>query len=110
MMGPFPRTRPGRGVPWRAAGQAGTRTKSRRRRPVSSWGEQVMRPEEPGLGGPLGPLAALRKIFPFEPDAASDQLGWAGLEAARYRAAPDSELNPPGLTHDRLPLVFPPPA
>jgi AraC family transcriptional regulator len=69
----------------------------------------LMRHGELGLGGPLGPLAALRKIIPFEADAASDRLGWAGLEAARYRAAPASELNPPALTHDRLVLFSRPP-
>jgi AraC family transcriptional regulator len=68
-----------------------------------------MRQEEPGRGGPLGPLAALRQIIPFEADAASDRLGWVGLEAARYRAAPASELNPPGLTHHRLVLFARPP-
>ena len=50
----------------------------------------------PRLGGPLGPLR-LRKIVPFKPGAASDRLGWVGLEAARYRAAPASEINPPAL-------------
>src|SRR4051795_9666498 len=68
-----------------------------------------MRQEEPGLGGPLGPLAALRQIIPFEPAAASDRLGWVGLEAARYRAAPASKLNPPGLTYSRLVLFSRPP-
>jgi AraC family transcriptional regulator len=68
-----------------------------------------MRHEEPGRGGPIGPLATLRKIIPFEADAASDQLGWAGMEAARYRAAPASELNPPALSHDRLVLFARPP-
>src|SRR6266436_1009458 len=68
-----------------------------------------MRPEEPGLGDPLGPLAALRKIIPFEAAAASDRLGWVGLEAARYRAAPASELNPPALTHHRFVLFSRPP-
>ena len=48
---------------------------------------QVMRQEEPGRGGPIGPLDWL-KILPFEAAAASDRLGWVGLEAARYRAAP----------------------
>jgi hypothetical protein len=70
---------------------------------------QLMRQEEPGRGGPLGPLAALREIIPFEPSAASDRLGWVGLEAARYRAAPASELNPPALTHHRL-IIFCPAA
>ena len=40
---------------------------------------------------------AWRKIVPFEAAAASDRLGWVGLEAARYREAPASELNPPAL-------------
>ena len=70
---------------------------------------QVMRQEEPGRGGPLESLAVLRQIIPFEADAASDRLAWAGLEAARYRAAPGSELNPPALTHDRLVLFARPP-
>ncbi len=70
---------------------------------------QVMRHEEPGRGGPFGSLEVLRQIIPFEADAASDRLGWAGLEAARYRAAPGSELNPPALTHDRLVLFARPP-
>jgi len=67
-----------------------------------------MRQEEPGRGGPLGPLD-WRKIVPFEAAAASDRLGWFGLEAVRYRAAPASELNPPALTHDRLVLFARPP-
>jgi AraC family transcriptional regulator len=68
-----------------------------------------MRQENPEHGSPLGPLAALRKILPFEPAAASDRLGWVGLEAARYRAAPAAELNPPALTHHRLVLFTRPP-
>ena len=43
--------------------------------------------EEPGHDGALGPIE-LRKQVPFEPYAASDRLGWSGLQAARYRAAP----------------------
>src|SRR5580704_16790313 len=70
---------------------------------------QLMRQEEPGRVGPLGSLAVLRKIIPFEADAASERLGWVGLEAARYRAAPASELHPPALTHDRLVLFARPP-
>jgi AraC family transcriptional regulator len=68
-----------------------------------------MRQQEPGLGDPLGPLAALRKIIPYEAAAASDRLGWVGLEAARYREAPASELNPPALNHHRLVLFARPP-
>src|SRR6185369_17160971 len=44
-----------------------------------------------------------------EADAASDRLGWVVLEAARYRAAPGSELHPPALTHHRLVLFSRPP-
>jgi AraC family transcriptional regulator len=69
---------------------------------------QVMRQEEPGRGGPLRPIDG-HNILPFEADAASDRLGWAGLEAARYRAAPASDLNSPALTHHRLVLVTRPP-
>jgi AraC family transcriptional regulator len=68
-----------------------------------------MHQEEPGHGDPIGPLAALRKILPFEADASSERLGWVGLEAARYRAAPASELQPPALTHHRLVLFARPP-
>src|SRR5262245_17424487 len=68
-----------------------------------------MQQEEPGRGGPLGSLAALRQIIPFEADAVSDRLGWVGLQAARYRAAPASELHPPALTHPRLVLFSRPP-
>jgi len=72
-------------------------------------GRHVMGSTQPELGGPLGPLAALRQIVPFEAAAASDWLGWGGLEAARYRAAPASELNLPVLTHHWLVLVTRPP-
>jgi AraC family transcriptional regulator len=51
----------------------------------------------------------LRKIIPFEPAAASDRLGWVGLEAARYRAAPASEYNPPASTHHWFLLFIRPP-
>jgi AraC family transcriptional regulator len=36
-------------------------------------------------------------------------LGWVGLEATRFRAAPDSELNQPAITHHRLFLITRPP-
>jgi AraC family transcriptional regulator len=68
-----------------------------------------MRQEEPERGGPPGPLAVWRKILPIEAAAASDRLGWVGLEAARYRAAPAWEYNPPALTHHRLVLSARPP-
>src|SRR4051794_36930404 len=70
---------------------------------------RAMRHEEPEPGGPPGPVATLRRIFPYEAAASSDQLGWVGLEAARYRAAPASELSPPGITHPRLVLFSRPP-
>jgi AraC family transcriptional regulator len=69
----------------------------------------VLRQEERERGDVLGPLAALRKIIPFEASAASDRLGWVGLEAARYREAPASELHPPALTHHQLVLFARPP-
>ena len=68
-----------------------------------------MRQEEPRHGGPLGPLAVLRKISPFEPAGASDRLGWVGLEAARYRAEPIFERNVPALTHHWFVLFVRPP-
>jgi AraC family transcriptional regulator len=76
-----------------------------------------MQQEEPGHGGqenlevrdPLGPLELRRQIAPFEPSAASDRLGWVGLEAARYRAAPASDIHQPPLTHHMLILYTRPP-
>jgi hypothetical protein len=67
-----------------------------------------MRQEVPGRGGPLGPLD-WRKVLPFEPCATSDRPEWAGLDAARFRAASASELNVPDLTHHRLVLITRPP-
>jgi len=67
-----------------------------------------MRQEEPRRGGPIGPLDWW-KFLPFEPAAVSDRLGWVGLQAVRYRAAPASELNPPAMTHHRLILFARPP-
>jgi len=66
-----------------------------------------MSQEELGRGNPIGFRDYLR-LLPHEPVASSD-LGWVGLEAARYRASPDSELNLPALTHHRLVLVTRPP-
>jgi hypothetical protein len=68
----------------------------------------VMRQNEPGRGDPIGPLD-WRKILPFEPCAPSDRPGWAGLEAARFRAASASGLTVPALTHHRLVLIARPP-
>jgi hypothetical protein len=55
---------------------------------------QVMREEEPVCDVALGPLDWFKNL-PFEPAASSHRLGWVGLEAARNRAAPASELNAP---------------
>ena len=63
---------------------------------------------EPRHGDPIGPLDWL-EVLPFEADASSDRLGWVGLEAARYRAPPASELSAPALTHHRLVLFVRPP-
>jgi AraC family transcriptional regulator len=68
----------------------------------------MMRQVEPQPGDPIGPLDWFQ-ILPFEPAASSHRLGWAGLEAARNRAAPAAELNAPALTHHRLLLVTRPP-
>jgi AraC family transcriptional regulator len=68
-----------------------------------------MRHQEPGPGGLSGPFAALRKVVPFEASAASERLGWVGLEAARYRAAPSSEIDLAPLTHHTLVLITGPP-
>src|SRR5262245_37899890 len=67
-----------------------------------------MRQQEPGLSGPIRPLD-WRQLGPVEARASSDRLGWVGLEAARYGAAPDHELHPPALTHHWLILVTRPP-
>jgi AraC family transcriptional regulator len=64
--------------------------------------------EEPGRGDSIGPLDWLKEV-PFKPAAASDRLGWVGLEAARYSDAPASELSPPAITHHRLVLFIRPP-
>jgi AraC family transcriptional regulator len=67
-----------------------------------------MREQEPERGAPIGPLDWWKKV-PFAPAAVSDPLGWVGLQAVRYRAAPASELNPPAMTHHRLILFARPP-
>jgi AraC family transcriptional regulator len=65
-----------------------------------------MKQEEPERGGPLGPLALLRKNAPFEAAAWSDRLGWVGLEAAHYCEVPAFECNRPALTHHVLALFI----
>ena len=67
-----------------------------------------MQQEEPGGGGPLAPLD-FRKIAPIEAAAASDRLGWVGLDVAHYGEAPAFEFNPPAITHHRLVLYTRPP-
>jgi AraC family transcriptional regulator len=63
---------------------------------------QVMQQDTPGLVGPPGPFEILRTFVPFEAAANSDRLDWVGLEAARYRAAPTSELSSPPMNHHWL--------
>ena len=46
-----------------------------------------MRQQEPGRSDPIRPRD-WRKILPFEADAASDRLGWVGLDVARYCEPP----------------------
>jgi hypothetical protein len=53
-----------------------------------------MQQEELRRGDPSRP-PDWRKMAPYEPCAASDRLGWVGLEAERYRATPAFELNQP---------------
>src|SRR5919201_318400 len=60
----------------------------------------MMQEEEFGRGDPFRPLD-WRRLLPFEPAAASDRLGWVGLETARYFRSPSVDLNIPGLA-DRL--------
>jgi AraC family transcriptional regulator len=69
---------------------------------------QVMPQEAPGAGKLIGPLDWLKRV-PFRPAASSDGLAWVGLEATRFRAAPDSELHQPAISHHRLFMVTRPP-
>src|SRR5262249_52746252 len=74
------------------------------RSPGLRTGIQGMRQEEPGLGGPLGPLELIKHL-PGEAFAASDRRRWVGLEAVRYREQPPNEAVVPPLTHHWL-LLF----
>jgi AraC family transcriptional regulator len=56
----------------------------------------------------IGPLG-WRKLIPLTPAVTSDGLGWAGLDAARFRASPGAELYHPALTHHMLVLFTAPP-
>jgi AraC family transcriptional regulator len=67
-----------------------------------------MHQDRPECGDPIGPQDWL-KVIPFQAVAASDRLGWVGLEAARFRASPAWEYHAPALTHHRLVLVTRPP-
>jgi AraC family transcriptional regulator len=67
-----------------------------------------MQQEEPRRGDLLRPLD-WHKSLPLEPAAASDRMGWVGVEALRCRMEPAFELNPPALTHHRLVLFIQPP-
>src|SRR5262245_23483150 len=60
-----------------------------------------MREEELRRGDPIRPLDRHEPLA-FEAAAASDRLGWVGLEAARYRGPPASEINLSPLTHHTL--------
>jgi AraC family transcriptional regulator len=67
-----------------------------------------MQRERSEVGGRLGPIE-MRECIPFQAVATSDRLGWVGLEAARYRDAPSSEIELSPLTHHTLVLVTRPP-
>jgi AraC family transcriptional regulator len=64
-----------------------------------------MRTQEPGPGGPIGPIELIEH-FPGEPFATSDRLRWVGLEALRYRDQPPNEACQPPLTHHSLVLFI----
>jgi AraC family transcriptional regulator len=84
-------------------------TRDRIDRPDGLLRETPMMPQkEPGHGGPIRPFDWLKRV-PFQADAVSDGLGWLGVEAARFHAAPSSELNQPAITHHRLFLLTRPP-
>src|SRR5499433_2739435 len=68
----------------------------------------MRREDAAARGDPIGPLAWGQSL-PYVPAAASDQLGWVGLEAARYRALPAAEHLQPALTHHQLVLFVQPP-
>jgi AraC family transcriptional regulator len=69
---------------------------------------QLMLEKDPGRGEPISPRE-WHKLLPFEPAAASDRLGWTGLEAASAPAAPSAEVDRPPLTHHTLVLFSRPP-
>jgi len=65
-------------------------------------------PQEESVGGLPG-TPAWSAIVPFAADATSDRLGWSGLEAVRYLAPPDCEIDAPPLAQHTLVLVTRPP-
>ena len=67
-----------------------------------------MNRETPGHDGAIGPRERAGLVS-FAPSAASDPLGWVGIEAARYAHLPDTEVDVPPLTHHTLVLVNRPP-
>src|SRR5262245_31517605 len=72
-------------------------------------GGQVMRQVEPQPCQALRPPDWLRLLPHEHGTAASDRLGWVGLEAGRCRATPAFERDLPALTHHRLFLFSRPP-
>src|SRR5262245_64841035 len=68
----------------------------------------VVTQQVPGRGEPIGPVDWLKAI-PAQAVASSEQLGWVGLQAVRYRAEAAGEVDSPALTHHRLVLVTRPP-
>src|SRR5262249_56329397 len=61
-----------------------------------------MQQEELVCGDTNGSLAAVHRVVPFQAAAASDGMGWVGLEAARYSVSNDHEVNAPSLRHHWL--------
>ena len=68
-----------------------------------------MRREEAAERGAPSGLLDWRRLLPVTPAVASDRLGWVGLEAARFVAAPAAALHQPALTHHMLVLFVRPP-
>jgi AraC family transcriptional regulator len=67
-----------------------------------------MNRETPGHDGAIGPRD-YAGLLPFSPSAASDRLGWVGIEAAHFAVCPTHEVDVPPLTHHTLVLVNRPP-
>jgi AraC family transcriptional regulator len=67
-----------------------------------------MNAETEGHGGAVAPRERARLVS-FAPSAASDGLGWVGMEAFHYPDLRDTEVDVPPLTHHTLVLVNRPP-